>query len=220
MIVHRLILASVLPATTKDDTRYALDSIQVQNGGPNVRATATDGHILITATAPISAMPDADYPNKGPELEPTHTAMIPATVAAEIIKATKQTGRKRGVTTFPILAGTKIGTAGDRTIAVTTDLQDTRTYDLTPDADGGSFPDYDRIIKNTGTDPAVTVTLGVPVLRALIAAAMAGDANGITFKIPANNPTHSVVMDALAVTWSVKSDPQIEVMAVAMPMRA
>jgi hypothetical protein len=215
MLIHRLLLASVLPAVAKDsDTRYYLQAIKLQNGGPTVRATATDGHVLITATGPIASMPEADFP-AGADLVDTHSALMPRATVAAIVKGTKKT--------MPgsVLAGTKIGiNPAGHTVALTTDTTDTQAYNLSAAADQASnFPDFDRVVASAEKcEPAATVIIGVAVLEALIAAAKAGEAGSIKFLIPATNEARGSVMDPFRATWTIKGDTGITVNAVAMPM--
>jgi hypothetical protein len=206
----------VLPAATSEDTRYFLNAVQVQNGGALVRATATDGHVLITATTPAAAMPDADYPAVGPELAHATEALLPAAIVAQVIKATK------GKHTIPILAGVKIGTdAAGRSLAVTTDLDATQTHDFTYRGDAPTFPQWDRVMSAAEKAPAgVKISLGVPVLAAILkAAAAGGGVRSITFEIPANDKTGAVI-DPLRAHWTVTDrSGDVAVTAIAMPMR-
>jgi hypothetical protein len=217
MIINRLLLASVIPATTADDSRYFLNAIRLENGGPNVAAIATNGHVLIKASAPIVSMPDDEFPACGPELAPTHTAMVPKAIAVDLIKATKPGKRNE----HKIITGAKIGTdAAGNTIAVTTDLQNVRTFDVSASKDA-IFPEYGRVLDSASKHAiAASLILGVPVLRALLAAAEAGDAPSIRFEVPATDPICGYVDDPIRASWHVKADPDVTIEAIAMPMRA
>lgn len=67
MLLSRDHLA-VLPAASKDATRYQLCGVHVTARGDRTQATATDGKILARVTAPT--MPEEEFPAAGGELAP------------------------------------------------------------------------------------------------------------------------------------------------------
>src|SRR5678810_545182 len=123
MIIRREVLKAVQSAVTKDDTRYALNHIQVQ---PDGACVATDGHVLLIGRDRYP-MADADYPTDSlPEFsgDSTTPVMLPADVVTKLIAGTPKK------TPIPILQSIRIGANGapNKVYAVSTDLQTPTVY--------------------------------------------------------------------------------------------
>ena len=184
MIVRKETLQAVLPATTKDDTRYFLKAILVE---PNGRCIATNGHIMLLATDEHPE-PDAEYPAKGgliPEFKgsPDVGVLLPGDVAEGLIKAMPQ-GKRSSI---PILHGVQISTNGDEGYTVVaTDLESVRTGHLQANGKDQTFPKYERVLVPADR-PHLKVCLSTEVLKALIKSAEAAcdtKLTTITFEIP------------------------------------
>lgn len=183
MIIRKETLQAVLPATTKDDTRYFLKAILVE---PSGRCIATNGHIMLLATDEHQE-PDADYPAKPgiPEFKssPEVGVLLPSDMAEGLIKAMPKGKRS----TIPILNGVQIGTNGEEGFnVVATDLESVRTGHIQADGKDGTFPKYERVLVPADR-PHLKVSLSTEVLKALIKSAEAASdtkLTTITFEIP------------------------------------
>ena len=177
MIIRRDALKAVLPATTKDDSRYYLHAIQIE---PDGRCVATDGHVLLTAIdrAPFD---DTDFPAKGVadyKGNPDKTVSIDAGAIEKLIAAMPK--QKKAI---PILQAVQLSTNGDGGAVVSaTDLDVPCVVHLSDDQ-AGRFPDWRRLMPRDDR-PALKVTLAVNVLQALIKAAQATQRGMITFELP------------------------------------
>lgn len=184
MIVRKETLQAVLPATTKDDTRYFLKAILVE---PNGRCIATNGHIMLLATDEHPE-PDVEYPSKGgliPEFKgsPDVGVLLPCDMAEGLIKAMPKGKRS----TIPILNGVQVGTNGEEGFTVVaTDLESVRTGHLQANGKDQTFPKYERVLVPADR-PHLKVCLNTEVLKALIKSAEAAcdtKLTTITFEIP------------------------------------
>lgn len=213
MIIRREVLKAVQAATTKDDTRYALNHIQVQ---PDGACVATNEHVLLVGRDryPHDA---ADYPTANlPEFsgEPTAPVLLPSDVVTKLIAGTQ----KR--TTIPILGAVRIGvnSGPDKVYAVSTDLQTPTVYAV-PTEDVPQFPQWQRVIPE-GRQNTRTVVLGVPVLETLLKAARAAGSQSIMFEVPTEekhyNKRTNALFDSVPVTIN---GSDVELTGVVMPMQ-
>ncbi len=192
MIIRREALASALAATTADDTRYFLSSVQIRLNGDVV---ATDGHIALIVhdnspmdSADFPIVPGADFHG-----EPSAPFCVPMDTCRRLIGATQ-----KGKRALPILTGVQVGRNGAEgvTVLAATDLSVPAVAILQPDPNGPRFPDIDRVVPAADSE-RIRVSLSVPVLEGLIKAAKAIGAGKvfqtITLQLPpANEKTHEI----------------------------
>lgn len=209
MIIRREALQATLPATTAHDSRFFLQSVQIE---PSGRVVSTNGHVLIIAEDD-SPHADADFPQVAAAPfhgSPTKPVLLDASIAKRLI----QTMPKKA--TIPILGAIQVSMNGspDTVSVLATDLQTptTATIDL---REQHTFPQYERLIEQNKTpdNQDVKVCLAVDVLETLIKSAKAVNSKQITFTVPTAKPA---VLDALAFSLHAAD---VKVSGLAMPCR-
>ena len=210
MIITNSAFAAVLPATTdKDRSRFFLNAVAIE---PDGRVVATNGHVLLTARSK-AVTPDEDFPVvPGATFNgnPASQVLVHADIVTSILAAMPKSARG-----LPICRMAQLSTNGSPmtyTLAAT-DLSAPRIATIAADH-VQTFPAYDRIYQSC--TKTATTSLGVPVLEALIKSAKAVGAAGITFTIPAADPTGAIVSSIRVAIDG--SDTTVD--GVIMPMRA
>src|SRR5207249_1505596 len=180
MILRRETLKAVLPAVAERGDAAALQHVQVE---PDGACVATDGHLLLKATA-TNRFDDADFPRNADRgmppfvTSPTTAFLLPKLAVDRLIKATPTK------TPIDILKAVQATVNGDQRPTVSaTDLEAVVTVQAVDPADGHRFPDYARVL-SAADQPVLRVTLAVDVLASLIQSAKAIGAKTATLAIP------------------------------------
>jgi hypothetical protein len=190
MIIRRETLKAVLPATRADDTRYALNAIQIQ---PDGRCVATNGHILLVAQDKTPER-DEDFPTGNPNALPAFQGNPEKPILLDRDKAERLIAAMPKKATIPILHGAQLSTNGDGGAVISaTDLEVPCVVHLPAD-DTRRFPEWQHIVPPKDR-PEIRIQLAVNVLKALIKAAEAvadrrSETGGIIeFRLP-TGPQH------------------------------
>ncbi len=192
MLLKRQALLATLPATTFDDTRYALHAIQID---PKAHAyTSTNGNVLLRVVdrEPVK---DSEFPNVpgAPFDHDPETILIPAPVAKQIASSLPKT------VTIPVLGMAQLSANGDPdtcTIAVT-DLDTPQVRTITPI--DGLFPKHEAVIK--APTKAVRLCVSTAVLKVLIKAV-----DAVSQGAPSARVTLTIPTSETNVTGSVRFD--------------
>jgi DNA polymerase III sliding clamp (beta) subunit (PCNA family) len=148
MLIPPKVLKGISGAASDDVTRHQLNGVLLERGTgidgiSAVRATATDGKVLATATWDE---PDCfEYPSpKGspaPDRVASFTAIIPTRACREMAKMPPRNGAR------PILGHVLLeeDPEGETNAAFVTDLDNHRRLDVRPIE--GTFPDYRSILE-------------------------------------------------------------------------
>jgi hypothetical protein len=169
MIVRRNTINAALQATTDDDTRYFLSSIQLDP--LQHTASATDGSIalIVKDSEPI---PDDEFPLiPGANFHADPPA--PFMVAADVLRGMVATMPKRA--TVPVLGALRAAQDADPAsiVVAATDLSAHRVATFQPDA-AQRFHDLARVMP-AADRRELGVTIAIDVLERLIKAAKALD---------------------------------------------
>jgi hypothetical protein len=153
MLLTRTQYQTCKPATTADDTRYALHGVHVARDHDQTVATATNGHLLIRVTETVP--PDRDFPMGDAMIGPDQpAALVPLAI---LDSAFKLAPKKGGV---PVLQTVLIADGH----VTASDLATRQTAPLP--AESKSFPDASRVIPQP-EDGEITIPIGGHVLKAL-----------------------------------------------------
>lgn len=206
MLIHRNILSVAAAATADDVVRYGINCVQVR---PNGVVVGTNGHIAVQVFERHRS-PDDEFPNVAgvPELiDASAPVYIDAAAVKRLVGGTKKKG------SIPVLECVRVGTSPDgEPKAVSTDLDASVVLRLSDI----KFPDVDMVIPGANDD-AVTLTLGLPMLKTLVNVLSAmKDGASITFQIPASTDPPAPISEAVRAT--AETGDMTVVMAI-MPMR-
>ena len=195
MLIRQAAFKAVLSATSKNNSRYLIQEVQVE---PDGAVVATDGYVLLKAIE-RNRYADEDFPQKD---LPTFVGNPTGPVLIDVNRVNKLLAAMPKRSTIPVLGTVQVSADGQGHVTLAaTDLTTPCIVSLPADNDGRRFPNYTQVLP-AADRPCMRVALSVDVLITLIKSARAVHGKAlhggtIVFEIPTK---HTNCVEPLRIT--------------------